>query len=511
MISIYEITRILQRSPLKLSDPDIIFLARYLVEPKNSAELEFDQLAEAPLKVILLSLQSLIGDYKLLNEEEEGKLIDGIKQKLIANGGELVEELKSSGETDVVSLKSFEEILKQFGIIFTNEELEALALPAFQVTRSVRELSCAYLVAELEKLVPAEEQVVEKKQNEEEKLVESAKKPAEEKKGDEIPFEIADASKKLEEKTGENDTEYQSIDEDQMILIAQKCFYDIAQKLIDKKLNVYSLYKGKILKRTVDGEEVELLAQLDFINGIQELELEDLQPLQYACLIQVLAINDEEKYVRVSDLIQILEDYGVVENAAKPVDKEPGDKEPAVAKEPVAIKEPVAKESVPVAKPVLEQKKVEPENVPEAENPPDELLETLNFEDLDKVSMVLMLALTEYMIKSQVSLQDLFGKAIFVQEVINENEKVQVEFLESTEFFAVLARIGINIEEKEHENLKHFLCYSESAPNKFCVEKLAIAVEEFGNNEELRGVAHKCYEQLVNEDFEEEEGEGEER
>ena len=126
-----------------------------------------------------------------------------------------------------------------------------------------------------------------------------------------VPFEAVEEHKEEEAKNTENDTEYLSIDEDQMILIAQKCFNAIAQKLAQKGITIQELYKDKVIKKTFEGEDLELLSQLDFINGIQSLELEGMQPLQYACLIQILAINDEEKHVKIGDLMQILSDYGV--------------------------------------------------------------------------------------------------------------------------------------------------------------------------------------------------------
>lgn len=41
--------------------------------------------------------------------------------------------------------------------------------------------------------------------------------------------------------------------------------------------------------------------------------MEDFEPLEYACLIKVLAINDEGKVIRIADLELILKDYGIEE------------------------------------------------------------------------------------------------------------------------------------------------------------------------------------------------------
>lgn len=35
-------------------------------------------------------------------------------------------------------------------------------------------------------------------------------------------------------------------------------------------------------------------------------------------MIKVLSINDEEKFIRIADLIQIMEDYGIMERNTEP-------------------------------------------------------------------------------------------------------------------------------------------------------------------------------------------------
>eukprot|EP01022_Parablepharisma_sp_SALTPOND_P033043 TRINITY_DN88088_c0_g1_i1.p1 TRINITY_DN88088_c0_g1~~TRINITY_DN88088_c0_g1_i1.p1 ORF type:complete len:1103 (-),score=136.21 TRINITY_DN88088_c0_g1_i1:4307-7615(-) len=420
-ISVHELVKTFKRKPLNLKS-DALLLGRYLVEPTDAGEIEFSELIEAPLKEILAKMQSVIGEYQLWTEEDQQKLQLAIEEKLEKIADKLSNEIPVLN-APTISREIIENVLKKSGANLTAEEMDYVTLKPYEELRDINALKSQYVVDMLEAAVERYQKKVE-----------------------ELPFDVAESGKKQSE--SKTDTEYQTIDEDQMILIAQKCFYEIAQKLLARNLNIHSLYKNRVFTKKIDGEDVELLTQPDFINGIQELNIEDMQPLQYACLIQVLAINDEDKHLRVQDLVQILEDYGVSPET------------PSLQKEETEL--------------------------------------YLDFETLDKVSMVLMLALTEYMMKSKATLQSLFGESMRKKRT---KSGAEIEALESNEFFKVLASIGINIEEKEHQNLKKFLCYDEKTPDQFSVEKLAAAIDEFGSNEDLREFAHKCYEELVSEDF----------
>jgi len=468
-ISIYELLKIFKRRPLNLQKADeVLLLARYLIEPMELMEIEFNELAENTVKTVLEKLENVLGEYKIWNEEMLLNIKNQIEQKIEQNIDRLTPDITKLLEKPFISYSELENALMNINELqFSYEEIDFLTIKAYEESRNMNSLKVEFIADLIEgvaqKLAPKDQEI-----NENQVIVhEEHKNEAKEEKNDK----------------SKTDTEFQTIDEEQMILIAQKCFYEIAQKLISKKLTIQDLYKGKIFTKQIEDEKVELLTQTDFINGIQELDIEDMQPLQYACLIQVLAINDEDKHVRVTDLIQILVDYGVEHK------EESKQNIPEISPEPEKPTE------------IIPQKPEEkPEEKEEIEDSKEEL--SLNFDKLDKVSMVLMLALTEYMIKTKVSVQDLFGKSITFKD-IGKGRKVEV--LESIEFFKLLAKIGINIEEKEHQNLKTFLCYDNKDLEKFSTEKLMAAIEEFGTNEELREFAHKCYEELVNEDFTDEE------
>eukprot|EP00826_Nyctotherus_ovalis_P007520 TRINITY_DN11898_c0_g1_i1.p1 TRINITY_DN11898_c0_g1~~TRINITY_DN11898_c0_g1_i1.p1 ORF type:complete len:787 (+),score=234.21 TRINITY_DN11898_c0_g1_i1:202-2562(+) len=382
-ISIYELVKIFKRQPLNLTNKNVQLLARYLIEPKDKPEIEYNELAELYLHEIETQLIALIGtNYKLWTEEYKQTLKQSVEEKLAnspPNTGSL--------EQPAIAAETIEQVLKPANL--TPEELEYILLKPYEDSRDMNKLSPAGLVDYVNALT----------------------------------------NKQQSSPNYTTKQEIQAMTEDQIIYTAQRCFYEIAQKMLAKGFNVHSLYKHKMIYKEIDGETVELLTQNDFVEGIQTLEVESIKPLEYACLMQVIAINDGEEYVRVQDFVKILEDYGV--EAEKKMRQE-------------------------------------------------------QFKALDKISVILMLAFAEYVIKTKIGMKELF--------------KEEGNAVKSSAFFDVLRGIGINIEENEHPNLKQFLCYSDMNLDLFSLSKLEAIVKQFETNEELREFAHKCYEELMNEE-----------
>ncbi len=378
----------------------------------------------------------------VVSEKLKAAIGDGVPQEGIRE--QLAEKLKNATETLPQTLKAME---TQPGIInavcldaantalalhLTRAEMDYMLIPMYEESHDVNQLRCATLFARLEQDFPDLSKQF--------KHIVPAAKADDEGKKEQKEVATNEGSLPLKMKGGMN--------EDQMIEVAQRCFYAIAEQMSLKKLSIAALYEDVIFKKKVEGEEVELISPLDFLNGLRKLGIDDFQSLDYTCLVKVLSINDKEKLIRVSDLVQILEDYGITE-----------------------------------------QNSVE-----------EQLVSELRFEDLDKVSMVLMLALTEYMVKAKAPLYELFGGTIYKQEVQVDAKQVQVDLVNSTSFFDVLRGIGICAEEREHDNLKRFLCLDANYPDKLMVRKVKRAIEEFAVNEELRAFAQHCYQELANSD-----------
>ena len=406
LISIYELTKVFKRQPLSMTNKDPLLLARYLVEPKDKVEVEYNELAEIKLSEVIIQLNGLIGhDYKIWNEDYKQKIIKSIEEK---NINSLMTNSKLL-EQNAISAEAIELILKRTGI--TTEEFDCIILNSYKETRDINNLATEPLTH----------------------------------------FLNAFTNKQQSSPNNAGKKEIQTMSEDQIIYTAQRCFYEIAQKMLAKGFNVPSLFKGKMIYKEVDGEMVELLTQADFVEGIQTLELESLKPLEYACLMQVIAINDGEEYIRIQDFIKILEDYGI---------------------------------------------EAEQEDSAGQQTIKEENMQTMydQFKALDKISVILLLAFAEYVMKTKISLAELFKE--YVSEA-SEGAKV----VKCAAFFDVLKGIGINIDESEHPNLKLFLSYDKQSLEQFSLNKLEVVLKLLENNDELRNFAHKCYEELMNEEY----------
>lgn len=237
----------------------------------------------------------------------------------------------------------------------------------------------------------------------------------------------------------------QEITEEQMMEIAQRCFEKIAKLMKEKNITLNSLYGSKLEKKVIENKEVEVISPEVFLSGLKKLGIQNVENIDYTCLTKMLAMNDEETFIKLSDLSKILKDFGITKEGTE----------------------------------------TEEEEI------------SLNYTDLDKVSVVILLALTEYLVNSNIPLYELFGETIYKQAAQIDNKEIQLDLINSPDFFSTLKNIGINTENNEHENLKSFLCLDPAYPDKISVAKLKKSIEEFAVNEELKKYAQQCYHELV--------------
>ena len=556
-ISIHEIARILKRGPTSLKAEDALNVARYIVEPRAEQLIEYDELQEESLSAVTEDLTLLLGEYTIKPITEpasiQQSLVEKLKEKIVpmaealqenANDagfirGDLLDEINtkqdiglSKEEIDYMLLAmykdhkdmsklSYADLLEHLGTIGCQIEIveegenpepveapvvaeEPLALAEEEPSAPMEEEPSAPVEeepsapVEEEPSAPVEEEPSAPVEEAAEPIVETVESPetqiiseeAEQKAepvslGKEEPVRITEdlggenlaleennieevskkepaedkplESEKVEEKPSPEDKKMEEMTEEQMIGIAQKCFSGIAEKMASQGLTVTSLFKDQVYHKSIESEDVSLLSPENFMKGLKKLGLEEFTSAERGCLEKMLAADDTEKGFRVKDLVQILEDYGITESGKE--DKEQDDE---------AVKE-------------------------------------MQFEDLDNISMVLLLALTEYLVSAKTPLYDLFGNVIYKQPVQVDDKELEVDIINSPDFFEVLHGIGIDTEEKEHDNLKTFLCIDPSYSDKFSVDKLKAAIEEFAVNEELRAHAQQCYQELVEEEQVEEE------
>ena len=87
-----------------------------------------------------------------------------------------------------------------------------------------------------------------------------------------------------------------------MLDVAEKCFYRIAQELINVNKNVRSAFHKYIIKEELEGMEFELLSPVGFLEGIKEMGIVDLEEVEVACLMRVLTKPKLENAIILKEL-----------------------------------------------------------------------------------------------------------------------------------------------------------------------------------------------------------------
>jgi hypothetical protein len=74
----------------------------------------------------------------------------------------------------------------------------------------------------------------------------------------------------------------QEIDDEEMISIAENCLIKIAEELLNKKMTVRMLFREEIIDEEIEGEKIELLLPLSFLEGLKNLGIEDFSEIEIA-------------------------------------------------------------------------------------------------------------------------------------------------------------------------------------------------------------------------------------
>ena len=120
----------------------------------------------------------------------------------------------------------------------------------------------------------------------------------------------------------------------------------------------------------------------------------------------------------------------------------------------------------------------------------------MKINELDKASIVIMLALSEYLNNVNQTIEDLFQNKVRKQMIRTKSKQQTIDILETEDFFKTLKEIEINIKNDVHDKLKKFLCLDQKYQDKIHFEKLSKLIKVFLVNDELRKYAKKCQEEL---------------
>lgn len=96
-----------------------------------------------------------------------------------------------------------------------------------------------------------------------------------------------------------------------MLDIAEKCFVKIAEAIINKGQSVRLAFAKFIIQEDLEGQPLELLSPMGFLEGVKELGITDLEEVDVACLMRVLVKTDLENAILLRELIVIMENFGI--------------------------------------------------------------------------------------------------------------------------------------------------------------------------------------------------------
>ena len=116
-------------------------------------------------------------------------------------------------------------------------------------------------------------------------------------------------AKKAEEDEYADDDDY--IDEEEMLDIAEKCFMRIAEAILEAGVSVRQAFQPFIIREEFEGEYLELLSPIGFLEGVKELGVTDLEEVEVACLMRVLTKADLENAILLRELIVIMDNFGI--------------------------------------------------------------------------------------------------------------------------------------------------------------------------------------------------------
>ena len=185
-------------------------------------------------------------------------------------------------------------------------------------------------------------------------------------------------------------------------------------------VSVRQAFQPFIIREEFEGEYLELLSPIGFLEGVKELGVTDLEEVEVACLMRVLTKADLENAILLRELIVIMDNFGIQDDEGNTADAEDGAKNHSNAKE-----------GSPDAEDSSTKKKKKKKGAAEA-------AQALDLSQLDEKSIKILAKLMLALMELNVSLYDFFDGAIYEQLVKTKTKQNTVEIIAAKDFFELL-------------------------------------------------------------------------
>lgn len=306
---------------------------RYIIEPRNEKMIEFNENKSISKEKAENILKSKIEDYKIYEfddvlqkriNEKIGRFKETVKDALEW------EDLDGTGYIAASSLKGWFHAMD----ISLDTDLIDYLIYISGVTDKVG--NSKSLMIEYNKILELLDKSGNAKKGESQLPDKGSQKEDKHDYSDDYGNDFEDTAKNDKPKettsepkeTDENNQEYraegegdeldQEIDDEEMISIAENWLIRIAEELLNKKVTIRQLYKEDIIDEEIEGEKIELLLPLSFLEGLKRLEINDFSQLEIAWLMNVLAKPQLENTILLDELIDIMENLGIQDEGAEP-------------------------------------------------------------------------------------------------------------------------------------------------------------------------------------------------
>lgn len=277
-------------------------LSRYIIEPRSEKRVEFNENRTITASSAENILKSKIDNYSLYKNDAE-EFNKRIRNQVARFFGTLQEslELEDLDGTGFIPANTLKSCFHAMDIVIDDDLIEYLVFISGTLEKIGRSSN---LMLEYEKIMEliltgADESEVdenvagdagndysddygndfEDKVEESDQAVEHPE-PAQSQPQDQDPIieDEQDPNDQIDEGEGLD----QEIDDEEMISIAENCLIKIAEELLNKKMTVRMLFREEIIDEEIEGEKIELLLPLSFLEGLKNLGIEDFSEIEIA-------------------------------------------------------------------------------------------------------------------------------------------------------------------------------------------------------------------------------------
>jgi len=277
-----------------------------------------------------------------------------------------------------------------------------------------------------------------------------------------------------------------SMDEEQMLDIAETCFIKMGELMRQKGRSVRGIFtKYSVPEMFPDRTLIELLSPQSFLEGVKEVGLIDLQEIEAACLMRVLAKPELENSIILNELVLIMENFGVIETMEEDdeedyiPDTEPEENAADEADKPKAAEEEKKKED-------LEPEKIDTttKNEVKAEERKSKK-KVYSLANIDAKGIKIMKKLARFLLKQYLHPREFFGKQIKKKQIKTKKNDFNLEVLKVKDFYLQIKIASVRKTLKENESLNNELALDlKTHPDVLHVKNLVRALEEIAEEEQ---------------------------